>query len=90
MKRSMADVRRRSAETGHHWFSRKTMQFFKSRIESTLYKNGCFVTSEEPPYGARRYSVRRAMADGSIETVGDFMAYRHVEDARAAARRASA
>lgn len=85
---TISDVRAANKAIGHHWFSRDTMRFFKTRIESTLYKNGTFITSEQPPHGPRVYSVRRAMADGSIDTVGDFCGYRHKEDAREAARRA--
>ena len=83
---TLADVRAANKAAGHHWFSRATMRFFGTRIETTVYKNRCFVTSELPPHGGRRYSVRRAMPDGSIETIGEFCGYRWLEDARIAAR----
>ena len=85
---TIADVRRANKAIDGHWFDRKTMRFFKTRIESTVYKNGTFVTSEQSPHGPRKFSGRRACADGRMDTVGDFQGYRTKEDAREAARRA--
>jgi hypothetical protein len=83
----MADVRAANKAIDGHWFDRATMRFFQTRIESTVYKNGTFITSEQSPHGSRKFSVRRAMADGRIDTVGEFQGYRTKEAAREAARR---
>jgi hypothetical protein len=69
---TMADVRERNEEVGSYWFSTDTMRFFRTRILGVLVAGRYFVTSERGPDGIRRYSVREALPDGSIETVGDF------------------
>lgn len=84
---TIGDVRRR--HTGH-WFDPDTMRFFKTRLpaESTLLISGrYFVSSEDnsSPYypGERRYTIREALSDGKVETVGEF----HVYPSRKAAER---
>ncbi len=87
MKRSMADVRAANKAAGKHWFDRATMKFWRSRIETPLYANGCFVTSESEGDGKRRYyTVRRAMPDGSIQNVGKFMEWGMLEYAISVAK----
>lgn len=39
---------------GGHFFDRETFKYWGSRIESALYKNRCFVTSENNFDGSRR------------------------------------
>lgn len=49
---------------GGHFFDRETFKYWGSRIESALYKNRCFVTSENNFDGSRRaYTVRRFSPD---------------------------
>lgn len=73
---------------GGAFFKKKTMKFFNSRVESGLYKNMCFVTSESTFDEKQiRYTVRRFFDDFKhIETVSAFLEYDNVKDARAAAR----
>jgi len=56
------------------FFSRETMKYWGCRIESGLYKNRCFITSENNFDGSRRaYTVRRFSEDFKrIETIGEF------------------
>lgn len=75
-----AEYKRRRAEAGKdgHWFDESTMRFFGSRIGATHvvgdYETGLwvFVTSEQPPYGPRGYTVHRMTPDGSISDIGPF------------------
>ena len=88
----MSEVRRANEDRGHYFFEPATLRFFRSRIGSTLYGGRFFVTSEQhvsPMFGAdpRRYTVREAMPDGSIDTVGDFQAYADRRQAIAEIRR---
>lgn len=47
---------------GGHFFDRETFKYWGSRIESALYKNRCFVTSENNFDGSRRaYTVRGSL-----------------------------
>ena len=81
--RTMDDVIAANKAIGNHWFERDTMRFFKTRIESGLIAGHRFITSEKGPDGVRRYSVREACPDGTIDTVGEFQAYRTRDQARA-------
>lgn len=89
--RTMDDVISANRAIGNHWFDADTMRFFKTRIESgaiPLHSENChkarFITSEKGPDGVRRYSVREAQPDGTIDTIGEFQQYRTRDKARAA------
>jgi hypothetical protein len=61
MKRlTIADVRRHNEKVGQYWFSKDTMKFFASKIESTLYQNHTFVSSEKKCFDddTRVYKIR--------------------------------
>jgi len=82
---TMAQVKAANKAIGHHWFERSTMRFFNSVIESGLLRGRFFITSERRELDfPKRYTVRRAQADGSIETVGTFQGYSDIELARIA------
>ena len=55
------------------------MRFFDTQLALgsvlPLADGALFLTSEQPPFGPRAYSVRRAYDNGRIETVGDFCSY---------------
>lgn len=89
LPRTMDDVRKANEAAGYHWFEPGAMRFFGSRVGRTLYGDRYFVTSEKDPYdlgGQRRYTIREALEDGSIDTVGEFHAYGSRRDAVAAIR----
>lgn len=71
-----------------HFFDRETLKYWGCRIESSLYKNRCFVTSELDFNGSRRaFTVRRFSPDFlRIETVGEFQGYALKDTAREAAK----
>lgn len=77
LKLTIADVRRANKETGNHFFSRDTMRFFHSKIESRILARAhdtrhFFITSEIfCENGPRVYTIREALKRGAeIETVG--------------------
>jgi hypothetical protein len=91
--RTMDDVIAANRAIGNHWFEPSTMRFFKTRIESGAVARydddgkptrARFITSEKGPDGVRKYSVREAQPDGTIDTVGEFQQYRTRDAARAA------
>ncbi len=88
--RSIRMIEHANASAGFHFFDPDTLQFFRSRVHDTVYGAATFVTSERPPNGPRRYTVREARPDGSIDTVGEFMAYGTSLAAHAAAYRHAA
>lgn len=87
--RTVWDIEEANQRRGHHFFDEDTMRFFKSRILDGVYGGRFFVTSEKGPDNVRRYTVREAKADGSVDTYGDFQDYATAAQAKGAARRAS-
>jgi hypothetical protein len=94
--RDIGQVRYANNQLGHHFFDRDTLRFFSSRVHDDLYGGRYFVTSErDESYGSfgaawdgeRRYTIRKANPDGSIETVGQFGQYGSRSGAHAAAAR---
>jgi len=71
-------------EVGHHWFETDTMEFFKTKLETDLIDGRYFITSERGPHFPRAFSIRMADEDAHIQTIGDFMAYETLEDAKTA------
>lgn len=81
---TMADVKAANKAVGGSWFSAENMRFFNARIESGLIGWKYFVTSERFDYGnehPRLFTIRAAMPDGSIETVGKFQEFSSKGDA---------
>jgi len=77
---SISLIKATNARNGFYFFSKGAMRSFNTRVHDVVYGNCVFVTSErnDIPYCApqpRVYTVRIAMADGSIETYGDMGAY---------------
>lgn len=87
----ISDVKRICRERGDYFFDKDTMDFFNSVIESPLYKNRTFVTSERIDiYYPKRYTIRRFNPDGEpgslIETVSTFQQYEDRDEAIKAAK----
>lgn len=69
---SMSDVMAANAAIGNCWFDRSTMRYFKTKIETGLIAGHRFITSERREGERRRYTIRDAAPDGSVNTVGEF------------------
>lgn len=81
--KTMSDVRAANKANGNYFFSRDSMRFFKSKIESGLYNGKYFITSEQFDYNSPRlYTVRSVNLDASINTIGDFQQYKTKSHAR--------
>ena len=68
---TIADVKAKNKAAGQHFFDADTMRFFGSRVESSLYKNNTFITSEYTGFErtSRAYTVRVFdEATGSVDT----------------------
>jgi hypothetical protein len=69
-------IRSAMQASGSHWFDPDTMRFFKSRVLEPCYQGPggvYFVTTEKPPYGPRRASVRQFDPElMKITTIGTF------------------
>ena len=83
---TISEVKSIDKSNGGHFFDKDTMKFWGTRIETSVFKNGCFVTSEDNYNKTKRlYTVRRFNGK-SIDTIGDFQQYKTKESAREAAR----
>lgn len=57
---NMSEYRQAHAKAGGHFFDRKTMRFWESRIESGLLKGGYFITTDKlGDDDERLYTVRQ-------------------------------
>ena len=77
---SISQIKRANENGGRYFFSDGTMRMFNCRVHDAVYSQCVFVTSErnDMPYCApqpRVYTVRIALADGSIETFGSLGDY---------------
>jgi hypothetical protein len=80
--KDMSEIRKLNKEKGYHFFDRATMSFFNSRVESRLL-NEHFITSErQNSEDKKRYTIRKALENGSIETIGDFMGFETIKEAK--------
>lgn len=84
----ITDFKRKNQETGHHFFDKGWIRFFDAKIETkgNLIKGKYFITSEQfhgsEGSDARKYSIREAMPDGSVKTIGDFNTFKSEEEAK--------
>lgn len=81
---TMAEARKIYIKAGGQFFSKETMNFWGTRIESGLYKNRTFITSEYDYTGTYRFfNVRRFSSDfKDIKTVGKFNEIKSKEKAK--------
>lgn len=82
---TMADIKQKLRAGGNHFFDQDTMRFFGSRVESTLYKNNTFITSEYTGFDRKKraYTVRYYdEAKNDIKDVSGFGAFPTKDSAR--------
>lgn len=89
--RTMAQIKDANLEADGVFFRPAMMQIFQTRIEAGPFHGRFFVTSDQftsmrGKQYARRYTVREALADGSIGTVGEFQQYEDKASAVKAAK----
>ena len=88
---SISSIIHLNKSNGSHFFEPSAMRFFNSRIHSKVYGGCIFVTSEKQSWRhPRKYTVRIAYADGSIESVSSFQQYSTKYQAHQAAKLLSA
>lgn len=86
------EMARKNAAAGGYWFTPGATQFFKTKYHVVAQGPGgvFFVTSEQPPQGVRRWSLRQWNPETcTVSTVGEFMQYRTLGAAEDAAEEAS-
>jgi len=65
---SVYSFRSHNYSQGYNWFDSSNMRMFGTRLHDTMYGGCVFVTSDKTHDGKRKYSVRVAMADGSVHS----------------------
>lgn len=81
--KTLAEFKAAYKKTGMHFFDRKTMRFFNTRIESGLLKGKYFITSEAfKESQPRLYTLREIQDDLQIKTVGQFNSCKTKEEAK--------
>lgn len=67
---TIEDIKAYATANGSFFFSPDSMRFFSSRLSSTTYFGGIFITSEVYNEG-RVYTVRRVLESGTIVALSD-------------------
>jgi hypothetical protein len=90
---NLAAIRRANKASGHHWFSPRTMRFFKSRVFRTVYQGtgGVYFISWESQDGIDgAFSVRQFNpGTGGVRTHGEVMSFKSRRAASLAAKAAA-
>lgn len=89
---TIKQIEQANARCGQNFFSKETMRFFGSVIESPVFftdRASYFITSEADPegkawFGNRRFTIRVAHPDGIVDTYGQFGQYFDLDEARLA------
>lgn len=91
MPYTIGGIRELNKQAGWHFFDRKTMRFFNSKVMRPIYEGagGIFFITSEQDYdrGQRHYTVRQFNPKTfEVGTVGGFYGIKNVKDARDKAR----
>jgi hypothetical protein len=69
-------------QAGQHFFEASAMRFFNSTLYPRVYGGRYFITGERIDFDHReRFTIRVALDNGHVKTVGDFQAFAAYEDA---------
>ena len=82
---SLSQFRQFNYQQGFHWFDRDTMKMFGTRTCGDMLGGYVFITSDHDYKRDRKYSIRLAMASGSVYTYA-FVEYDTLSEARKEAK----
>jgi hypothetical protein len=84
MFKTLKAIERANKKIGHHWFDKDTKSFFGSIVYPEIYGGKYFISWEYTYDGKhRRYTIRMTEENGAIKTVGNFLEFDTISDARA-------
>ena len=64
---TISELRAKNEQIGNYFFSRQTMRFFKTKIESAILEGDYFITSETNHNDTKReFTIRQAKETGEI------------------------
>ena len=85
MFNTIAEVKKANKAKGQHFFDKDTLAFFGSKVYPELYTvagRQFFITMEDNFNRTEQgFTIREAMPDGDIETIGEFLQYATKEQA---------
>jgi hypothetical protein len=85
MFNNITEVKKANKEKGQHFFSKDALAFFGSKVFPELYTvagRQFFITAEDNFNRTKKsYTIREALPDGDIQTVGEFLGYESKEQA---------
>lgn len=85
MFNNITEVKKANKVKGRHFFDKDALAFFGSKVFPELYTvagRQFFITVEDNFNRTQKfYTIREAMPDGDIETVGEFLGYESKEQA---------
>jgi len=89
MFQTIDEIKEAAGRKGSHWFSDEVLDFFNGKVYPRVYGGRVFVTSEQGPtdHFPRLWTLRLALDNGDILTVGKFQAFESHGAAVAAAKR---
>jgi NADPH-dependent ferric siderophore reductase len=81
---TIMEIKENNKQNSRYFFNKQTMKFFNSKIESKLYADNTFITSERENLQApRTYTIRIALDNGrEIGTIGKFQQFESLISAR--------
>ena len=83
MIKTIAELKALNAENGYFFFSKQTMNFFKSKVHGGIIRGQYFITSEcNFDKTKRLFTIREFDQKANIKTVGEFQAYKTYQDAK--------
>ena len=66
---TILDIKEKNKKEGYHFFDKDTMVACKSKIESKVFNNKYFITSEQFGDEPRYYTIREVKENGRIFTI---------------------
>ena len=74
---TISELKIKNAEAGYFFFSKDTMKFFDSKIESPIYGDKYFITSEKSGFESKErcYTIRQIHEDGQVSTMFSFLEF---------------
>lgn len=85
---SIEQIKQRNFDVGNHFFDPDTMRCFGTRLFDVIHLGHYFITADDQ-YDAslpKRFTIRNAQEDGSIDTVGEFGEFETFDQALKAMR----
>ncbi len=82
---SIEQIKQANRDAGHHFFDASTMRFFNSTVYPRIYGGRYFITGERfDENHAEAFTIRVALDNGHVNTVGDFQCFDTHEEAEVA------